>query len=60
MGQPGRANDLSSAVGMFVRLSDGCVVARTMVRGFIFSATAYLRLHGGVAFGLVPSGTPEA
>jgi hypothetical protein len=31
---------------MFERLSDGCVVCRTIVRHAIFSATAYLQLIG--------------
>src|SRR5436190_19260919 len=40
----GRANDASSAVGMFGRRSEGCVVCRTMTWGLIFSATTYLGL----------------
>jgi hypothetical protein len=47
-GPSGRANDSSSAVGMFGRVSDGWVVARRMVFGFIFSATAHRRLTGSL------------
>jgi hypothetical protein len=42
----GAANDSSSAVGMFELVSPGCVVARTIVFGFIFSGMAHPPLSG--------------